>query len=605
MAITNIAALELIIIEGDDVPPTVVSKDVLTNDLYGLNLTEATYLNSTNFDETESYCIANDLLVSMVFNGQQSILDVLQYIINHHNGYITYYDGKISHNQLKTETPIADYTDSYIVKEEGANFPLSLTKKGSRDCYNKVTVEYSKREKSYNTGTAIDDDSVDIDNYGLQITTVNLDGLTTFTRAQKMAGLLLRSYLNNPQQLSFKLGPKSLSLKPGDVITYTDEDLELDSFSLRISSINEGKDYQIEVEAQEEKDIYDLINYGTDSSTPVNSPDLYSDASSITNEVLVEIHPNYTEQCALAISSSKPDETQWAGSSLYKSYSSGGTFTKIDTASFSGITGIISNIDIDNSGLYYIDVVFTYDYTFSSTTDLDSLIVSPKTNLFVIQGSYGDLYFRFQDADLISTLTWRFSNLIYNCTEFAKINEVGSIAIGDKFVLYNPTQFFLTLSNTDKHNTLYFKLPSYNFKGTEQSLASISEKSKLISALIDVPLSPYNGKINNIGLDTSNSVTINSGDIDLEFCSRNRKNLYFNTYNVDVPEDSDFVYFQIEIKKSDDTLLRTVTQTTKIYTYTTALQTIDGGPFSDYKFVIKQKNSSEWSSSYTINITLV
>jgi hypothetical protein len=163
----------------------------------------------------------------------------------------------------------------------------------------------------------------------------------------------------------------------------------------------------------------------------------------------------------------------------------------------------------------------------------------------------------------------------------------------------------LTLNNTDKHTTLYFKLSSYNFKGEEQLLSSVSEKSKLISALIDIPLTPYNGKINNIGLNSSNSVIINSGNIDLEFCSRNRKNLYFSTHNVDVPEDLDFVYFQIEVKKSDDTLLRTVTQTTKTYTYTTALQTTDGGPFSDYKFVIKQKNSSEWSSAYTINVTLV
>lgn len=604
MGVCQIIALEMFTHDNTDVPPTVVSKEILTNDLYGCNLSEDDYLNIDTFNETESYCIENDLLVSMVFNGQQSILDVLQYIINHHNGYITYYNGKISHNQLKTETPIANYNDDYIVKEEGDSFPVSLIKKGSRDCYNKAIVEYSKRTRGYHTGTAIDDDSVDISSYGLQATTVSLDGLTTFERAQKMAGLLLRSYMNNPQALSFKLGPKSLSLKPGDVITYTDENLELENTPIRIMTVNEGKDYKIDVEAQEENDIYDLINYGEDSSTSTDSKGLYEDASSITNEVLVEIHPNYTEQCALAISSSKPDETQWAGVTLYKSYSSSGSFKSVNTASFSGVTGLISGFGIDNS-YYYIDVVFTYDYTFSSTVDLDSLFTSPKTNLFIIQGDSGDTYFRFQDAELIDTLTWRFSNLIYNCTDFAKINEIGSISIGDKFVLYNPTQFFLTLTNTDKHITLYFKLPSYNFKGIEQSLSSVDEKSKLISALIDTPLAPYNGKINGIGLNSSNSIITNSGDITLEFCSRNRKNLYFNTHNVDVPEDSDFIHFQIEIKKSDDTLLRTITQTTKTYTYTTDLQTTDGGPFSDYKFVIKQKNLSEESSSYIISVSLV
>ena len=119
MGVCQIIALEMFTHNNTDVPPTVVSKEILTNDLYGCNLSEDDYLNIDTFNETESYCIENDLLVSMVFNGQQSILDVLQYIINHHNGYITYYNGKISHNQLKTETPIADYNDEYIIKEEG------------------------------------------------------------------------------------------------------------------------------------------------------------------------------------------------------------------------------------------------------------------------------------------------------------------------------------------------------------------------------------------------------------------------------------------------------------------------------------------------------
>jgi len=161
------------------------------------------------------------------------------------------------------------------------------------------------------------------------------------------------------------------------------------------------------------------------------------------------------------------------------------------------------------------------------------------------------------------------------------------------------------LGETDKHRTLYFKLPSFNFKGEEQSLADVLEKSKEITALVDIPLPPYNAVINGIGVNASNSITINAGQIDLSFCSRNRRALNFNTYNVDIPTDIDFSEFRIVITKDDDTILRTINQTGKTYSYTDAQQIEDGGPFETYKFKIYQKNASEISSAYTVIVNLV
>ncbi len=604
--ILQIAELDLLTVDNMDVSPTEVSKYILTDALNGCGLDETLYLNATKYNETKAYCIANDLLVSMIFDRQSSILDILQSIIAHHNGYITYYNGKISHNQLKAETAEKNYTDNDLVHEQ-SELPMVITKKGSREISNKVVVEYTNRENSYATGTAKDSSALDIRKAGLKIKTVKLDGLTYLIRAQKMAGVLLRRSLFNSQEFDFGLGPKSASLKPGSVISYTNATLSMASTLIRLLSISEAEDYKITVKAIEEEINYDIPIPNTDTLSYPIIPNLGAAAGSVSNIVFVEIAPKYTDgACKLIITSSKPDQDQWCGVDLYRSYSSGGVFQSLKIANYSGVTGtIIGTGTMATDSLKYIDILLSYDYTLSSATDLDELLVSSNTNLCIAQGSYGDIYFRFQDADLIADKTWRLSNLIYDCPGFAKLNDYGSMATADVFALYFQPQFSLDIANTDKYKTLYYKLASYNFRATEQSLANISEFSKAIAALCDIPLSPCNATINGIGVQESNSIVVNTGQIDLTFVSRNRKSTSFDTHNVNIPEDSDFSEFQIIITKSDDTVLRTINQATKTYSYTTALQTTDGGPFSTYKFKIYQKNVSILSLAYVIVINLV
>jgi len=589
-----------------DVPPTFVSRRILTNSLYGLGWDESTYLKTDTFLDTQEYCVDNDMLVSMSFEKQMSILDVLEYIIGHHNGYITYYDGMISHNQLKAETPIASYTDEYTVKD-GNTLPIDITKKGLRDLFNKIIVEFTKRANDYNIATAIDDDSLDIRRFGLKPQTVKLDGLMTQERAQVMATLMLRKTLFNPRGLSFILGPKSLGLKPGEVITYTNALIELIDFDIRILSIGERDDYKIEVEAEEEGDgIHDVVSYGEDTFVSTETPDLCAEASGVVNPIMIEVHPHYTQgECILAINSSKPDEIQWAGATLYKSYINTGSFASHKRASFSGVVGEITDVGIDDDGNAYIEAQFTYDYTFSSASDLDTLLTSPKLNLFVAQGDYGDVYFRFQDATLVDTMKWRFSGIIFDCTGLTLLNSTGSMATGDLISLYNQVQFFPEMVESDKHRELYFKIASFNFRGQEQDLSDVDVLTKEILALCDKPLALSNIQINDVFVTNAGSITVDTGDIDLTLYTRNRKNQGFSTYVADTPDDVDFIEFKIVITKDDDTVLRTIFQSDKTYSYTEALQTEDGGPFSTYKFNVYQRSGGEFSDVYVITVNLV
>lgn len=88
---------------SDDQTPQFITKDILTNDLYGLGLDEGTFINSSEYAISEGFANEHDLLMSMVWNQRGSVLDALSRVIQHHDGLITYYNGQISHKQITME----------------------------------------------------------------------------------------------------------------------------------------------------------------------------------------------------------------------------------------------------------------------------------------------------------------------------------------------------------------------------------------------------------------------------------------------------------------------------------------------------------------------
>jgi hypothetical protein len=84
---------------GGDVTPQAITKSITTDPLWGLGL-DIAYWDPIKTDEAEDWARDKDLLMSVVFDHQRSILDALQYVLQHHDGFITYMDGKIAHRQL-------------------------------------------------------------------------------------------------------------------------------------------------------------------------------------------------------------------------------------------------------------------------------------------------------------------------------------------------------------------------------------------------------------------------------------------------------------------------------------------------------------------------
>ena len=587
---------------GNDVLPPDVTEDVLTNDLYGLGLSSG-YLNAGDFNATRAYCTTEDFLVSMVFETEQSVLDVLAYVINHHNGYIRYSNGKISHMQLQASDPVvATITDTELVKEADT-LPVQVRKAGHRDISNRVNVEYVKRNRDYVSGVAYQDSITDIDKWGLKPSTVRLDGFCTFARASKIADILLRKSLLNPRGYSFKLGPKSVGFLVGEVITLQDTGVEVND-AVRIGSISEGPNSVLEITSVERiPEVYEFREHGEDTSEPAELPVLFGDAPSVIHPTAVELPALYSGQdTIIAITYERPNKMSWGGTSLYRSYTESGGYVWVESVPQSGITGTVIAVGTDSNGQRYIDVRLDYEDTLISATEFDELITTPLMNLCMFETVLGggEIYCRYATATLQSVRVWRLTGLIYDTVGFAITNSYGDIAALDKFIFGEIVPYFYTTTEAEKFRTIYYKLASFNMAGEEQLLSDAIMLKEYVDALGDKPLSPTNVKVNGLGIDNTDSLKVSDSGIDmnLEWRSRNRFNTGGQNYTRfdAVADDADFLNFEMEIYKSG-VLKRTITQTGKTFNYTAAMQAADAAINTTMDFKLKQNStahSSDW-----------
>ena len=495
-----------------------------------------------------------------------------------------------------------DHTVKSVGNEAETEPPIQITRKGHREYKNRINVQWSKREKDYVQGVVMADDIVDIDKFGVQDGAMNLDGFCTFPRASKMAWLFLRKSLLNPQGINFKLGPQSLGTCPGDILFISDKPLELNRRGARILNISEGEGYVINVEALEEDDLSDLVASGEDASTPTNTQPLRGDPGSVLRPTVYESPALYSRTSRLGIAFSRPENTCWAGSALFKALAEAGDYTRQASGSKSGITGLVSAVG-RVADLAYIEVDLDYDYTLEPVATLDALLTTPTANGGMAFTVDGNKVFRYQTADLISPRKWRLSGLLFDLDGAEPaFNSYGTVDAGDAVIL--DTDFLYPVPDTEKFRPLYFKVASLNLAGEMQLISALPDISLTPQALSDKPMPPWGISVGGSFLDASGATTQAAGDIILSWQSRNRfgEGMYVYDRADAGGDDADFIGFILEIYNGAN-LLRTVSQEEKNFTYTAAMQTADGGPFSAYTFKVKQEGNMAFSDQtvFTVN----
>ncbi len=271
-------------------------------------------------------------------------------------------------NQLRSDyTSVATLTDEYFIDEKG-RLPIVMTKPGGRDYLNRITIEYTRRDPIDVTATAHAECMVDIDKSGLKEATERLDSLCRFESAFQMAHVLLLKSIWNPERLTFRLGPKSIELKPGDVATISSNTaLEISSMDVRILSIHEDENYQMEIEAVQERPIFHewVPTPPDEPGIPPEHPDIDADAYDVLDAIAIETPAVWSSEglMKVLVAYNAPDQAAWAGTQLYMDQNlvTGGTGTyspsPTPNQSFTkGIVGIVTAVGVDGEGVAYIDM---------------------------------------------------------------------------------------------------------------------------------------------------------------------------------------------------------------------------------------------------------
>lgn len=580
------------LVSVDDLPSNIIS-DILTNDFYGAGINPAR-INITSKNETAQYCLDNDFLISPVFSRQSSILDALQYVILHHDGFITYKNGEIFIKQFRMDNVVQTAENSLsednndFVRKDG-QLPILVERKGSREFKNKILVEFLDRQNEYVVALGQAEDEVDIDKYGVKEEIINLNAIKEPNRAIQMAWIYLRKNLFNPRIFEFELGIRHWKYSVGDVVFLTSPAGHTETLILntpaRIVELNEGNEGTIRVLAVEEiPEVYNEvedIDYIVHPSIP---PITNEDMAAVVSPIIIESPARYSRnESLMAIIYSSPGIQTWEGASVYKSIAEEGSYNFFGKSEISGITGYVIETGIENDNAY-IDILLDTDDELESVDTLEELLLDETKNLMVVRTAEmiddpmspgNDIFVKFKNAELIEDRIWRLSGLVYDTVGFPKLNTFGEIEIDNHIAIYDSIPHLAKLFPHDYNRIMYVKAASFNFQGIEQDLSEVDPFSNVIQGLHTKPLTPFNVHVNGISLE-NNNVTVGSGDLVFTWLSRNRKNsgaYIFNRTDTN-NEDEDFKNFELVIY-SEENLIRTFISENRTVTYTSAQQTED------------------------------
>jgi len=424
-----------------------------------------------------------------------NFLDYMSFILSHHNGVLTYNSGSLVYTQLSEYmTPTTSITDAICFKTKSQPYS-AVTDDGESSKYNKIIVQFQRPDGT--TGTTYAADLTNIDNFGLRDVTFNLQGIGIYNRANKMAQRILNNSLSSHKTFSAKLGLACLdNIATGTIVNVTEAITGYDHIGI-VTNISIGTDYKVAVEIMEiNPESYTVGVIGSDL-TPPPSPDLYSDASSVTRVIARELPAQYATGNKYIVSYAQPNETQWAESVLYKSYKLAANYSFVDDTTISNITGVISAMGYTDS-VAYIQVALDSVDSLESATDFNTLMTTPDKNLCGFVSGGKNIFIRFEDATLISGTMWKLSNLIYDVGGSPQLNTFGSLVNTDVFYLLEDIPYIEPISNAELGKTLYLKPASANFAGEEQLLGDVTAVSFTAVGVAETPLTPENVIINGI-----------------------------------------------------------------------------------------------------------
>lgn len=576
----------------DDVLPPAITKDILTNELYGLGLDSA-FLDTPVFDATGTYCTTLDLLLSLTFDSKISVIDALELIAGHHLGYFTISTDKIQHKQIKSES--SSKTFSRLIDFIESEAPIQVDRRGVRETKNRVNIQYTKRSDNYTTGVEVSNDETHQILNGILEGDIQYQGYNTPERASKVGTCMLARGLFIPREYEFITGIKNLqNIVPGSVVTLSDIKVDGDDVEVRIVSLTENPDKTINVSVIEEIPIYlDDVDERNSSASVYIPPSYGGIVDDVINFGIHELPPLLSAGKNIVIlpfSSTGGDN--YSGVSIYESWD-GASYSLRENSGKDCLTAVVDSTDLNK-----ITLTISNDVTLESVADILALLSNYNKNLCWVEEV--NAYFRFTTATLIGVRQWELTDIIWGVYGVPKLNY-HEVSAGHTITLktYGDDPHSLEYSKNYKGQTLYIKPVPFNKRGQLNDISTTPAYSKTFQTDGTRPFIPLNLEVAGYGSATK----VTKADLTFQWQSRNRSTFGLDySYSDQIAEDIDFEQFDWAIYEGSN-LLRDGNTTDSNFVYTEVMQTTDGDPTS-ITFVVNKKSTSNRSYDAEIDIDI-
>lgn len=479
----------------DDANPKDIVVDFLTNGHYGVGFPAIKIGDLTQYS---NYCVSNNLFLSPAYTTQKRANEILTDLCRITNSGIYFSEGKLKITPFGDSyslgngvaytpnvMPIYALNDDDFIVTAGED-PVRLLRNATSDAFNSVQVEFVNRFNEYNIEIAEAKDQVNIDSLGLRpMQPITAHEIALPSVARSVAQLLLQRscYIRNTYE--FTLSWKYCLLEPTDYVTITDTALGLNSYPIRILSVEENEDGLLTIIAEDAPSGVSSHAVYSQQSSEANS--FYTNASaSDTNAPVIFEAPAILTSNGLEVWIGACGGTLWGGCQVWVSID-GVNYQQIATITNPARMGwlnspLVSHADPDKGDTLSIDLsISRATLDGGSQADADNF-----TTLAYVDGEY----ISYQNSTLVGANKYNLSYLrrgVYH-------SNISTHAANSPFIRIDDKALAKYAFTPDKiGNKIYIKLPSFNQYGAAvQSIADIEaiiytiQGSALTSALPNV-----------------------------------------------------------------------------------------------------------------------
>jgi hypothetical protein len=245
-----------------DANPAFVLSDYLTNTRYGLAMAPALI---GNLQPLQTYCEASCIFLSPIYDQQEQCSTQIDRLAQLTNSWIFWNGTQIQAVPLANApitgngvtytpntTPIytLEYKDYIFTDGED---PVTIERVDPSDAYNDVKIEINDRiNKAYQSNSLEAKDQASIDQYGvLAASSVQARECCDPNIGNIIVQLILQRYVYVRNTYKFKLGVEFSLITVGDILALNEPNIPLVNFTVRVKSMSEDDNYNIDLECEE------------------------------------------------------------------------------------------------------------------------------------------------------------------------------------------------------------------------------------------------------------------------------------------------------------------------------------------------------------------